>query len=147
MTEIGLESTVVDCTSDVPLVLRSGAVTLEQLQEIIPETRAYKLQKDETPKSPGLKHRHYSPQAKVRLVSNSKFQVPSLSAAFIGLNEPDAEFELEKICASVEDYAHEVFAFFRQCDAQKIETIYCEKVEEKGIGLALMDRLGRAAEI
>ena len=146
MTEIGLESTVVDCTSDVPLVLRSGAVTLEQLQKIIPETRAYKLQKDETPKSPGLKHRHYSPQAKVRLVPSSKFRVPSLSAAFIGLNKPDAEFELEKICASVEEYAHEVFAFFRECDAQKIETIYCETVEEKGIGLALMDRLGRAAE-
>ena len=56
------------------------------------------------------------------------------------------EFDLIKICASVEEYAHEVFAFFRECDARKIETIYCETVEEKGIGLALMDRLRRAAE-
>ena len=146
MTEIGLESTVVDCTSEIPLVLRSGAVTLEQLQKIIPETRAYKLQKDETPKSPGLKHRHYSPQAKVVLVQSAKCKVQSARAAFIGLNKPDAEFELEKICVSVEEYAHEVFAFFRECDAQKIGTIFCETVEEKGIGLALMDRLGRAAE-
>ena len=146
MTEIGLESTVVDCTSDIPLILRSGAVTLEQLQKIIPETRSYKLQKNESPKSPGLKHRHYSPQAKVVLIRNSKFKIQNSNSAFIGVTEPEQNFELVKICASVEEYAHEVFAFFRECDAKKIETIYCESVEEKGIGLALMDRLGRAAE-
>ncbi len=44
-TEIGLESTVVDCTSDVPLILRSGAITLEDLRKIVPETRLYKLRK------------------------------------------------------------------------------------------------------
>lgn len=146
MTEIGLESTVVDCTSEIPLVLRSGAITLEQLQKIIPETRNYKLQKNETPKSPGLKHRHYSPNAKIVLVQSAECKVQSSDAAFIGLNKPDENFELMKICASVEEYAHEVFAFFRTCDAQKIETIYCEIVDEKGIGLALMDRLRRAAE-
>ena len=75
MTEIGLESTVVDCTSEIPLVLRSGAVTLEQLQKIIPETQIYQLQKNESPKSPGLKHRHYSPRAKVILMQNSKFKI------------------------------------------------------------------------
>lgn len=146
MTEIGLESTVVDCTSEIPLVLRSGAVTLEQLREIIPETQIYKLQKNETPKSPGLKHRHYSPHAKVALVQSSKFKVQNSNAAFIGINQPEQNFDLIKICASVEEYAHEVFAFFRTCDARKIETIYCEIVDEKGIGLALMDRLRRAAE-
>lgn len=146
MTEIGLESTVVDCTGGVPLILRSGAVTLEQLQEIIPETQIYQLQKNETPKSPGLKHRHYSPRAKVILVESGKWKVESSEAAFIGINTLERKFELIKICASVEDYAHEVFAFFRECDARKIETIYCETVAEKGIGLALMDRLRRAAE-
>lgn len=146
VTEVGLESTVVDCTTETPLVLRSGAVTLEQLREIIPETKIYKLKENETAKSPGLKHRHYSPSAKVVLVSGFKFQVSGLKSAFIGLNKPSGEFDLVKICASVEEYAHVVFAFFRQCDARKIETIYCEKVAEKGIGLALMDRLRRAAE-
>ena len=146
MTEIGLESTVVDCTSDIPLILRSGAVTLEQLQKIIPETRSYKLQKNESPKSPGLKHRHYSPQAKVVLIRNSKFKIQNSNSAFIGVTEPEQNFELVKICASVEEYAHEVFAFFRECDARNLETIYCEIIEERGIGLALMDRLGRAAE-
>ena len=146
MTEIGLESTVVDCTSKVPLIFRVGAVTLEDLQSVIPETRFYKSEKHEKPKSPGLKHRHYSPEAKVELVQSSKFKVQSSNrSAFIGLNNPPMNFELIKICSSVEQYAREVFAFFRECDARKIETIYCETVEEKGIGSALMDRLKRAA--
>ena len=145
-TDIGLESTVVDCTSDVPLVLRSGAITLEQLQQIEPKTRLYKLTKNEIPKSPGLKHRHYSPTAKVMLISpKSKVQSPK-SSAFMGLNKPDFECKKIKICASVEEYAHSVFAFFRECDHENIETIYCEKVVENGIGVALMDRLKRASE-
>ena len=145
ITKIGLESTVVDCTSESPLILRSGAVTLEQLREIIPETQIYKSSEDEIPKSPGLKHKHYSPKAKVVLLSpKSKIQSPK-SKSFIGLEKPDEDFNLIKICQSVEEYAHEVFAFFRECDGQNISTIYCETVEEKGIGLALMDRLKRAA--
>ncbi len=146
IAEIGLESTVVDCTNKFPLVLRSGAITLEQLQKVIPETRIYKLKKGEEPRSPGLKHQHYSPRARVRLLS-SKFKVQSSkSRAFIGFDLPDEKFDLVKICASSEDYAHSVFDFFRQCDRENIETIYCQTVEEKGIGLALMDRLKRAAE-
>ncbi|HEX9961552.1 MAG TPA: L-threonylcarbamoyladenylate synthase, partial [Pyrinomonadaceae bacterium] len=70
MTEIGLESTVVDCTSNVPLVLRAGAVTLEDLRKIVPETRIYRVKENEAVKSPGLRHRHYSPRAKVILISD-----------------------------------------------------------------------------
>ncbi len=146
MTEIGLESTVVDCTEVYPRVLRSGAVTLEQLQIIIPETRIYINKENEPTKSPGLKHKHYSPVAKVVLVQSAKCKVQSVKTAFIGLNKPDAKFELVKICSSVEEYAHEVFAFFRECDARNLEIIFCETVTERGIGLALMDRLRRAAE-
>jgi L-threonylcarbamoyladenylate synthase len=144
-TEIGLESTVVDCTADVPLILRSGAVSLEDLRRIVPATEIYHVKQNEAVRSPGLKHRHYSPRARVVLVPSSKFQVPS-PGAYIGLTKPAEKFELMKICRSVEEYAHEVFAFFRECDHAGIETIYCEIVEEKGIGLALMDRLRRASE-
>ncbi|HVE58386.1 MAG TPA: L-threonylcarbamoyladenylate synthase [Pyrinomonadaceae bacterium] len=144
-TEIGLESTVVDCTADVPLVLRSGAISLEDLQKIVPETKLYQVKENEAVKSPGLKHRHYSPRAKVVLISDFGFRV-SDSSAFIGLSKPPEKFDLVKICASAAEYAHEVFAFFRQCDHARIKTIYCETTEEKGIGLALMDRLRRASE-
>jgi L-threonylcarbamoyladenylate synthase len=144
-TEIGLESTVVDCTSRVPFVLRAGAISLEDLRRIVPETELYQVKENEAVKSPGLKHRHYSPRARVVLISNFKFQISNQSA-FIGLHKPREKFALMKICAAVEEYAREVFAFFRECDHAGIETIYCEIVEEKGIGLALMDRLRRAAE-
>lgn len=145
-TQIGLESTVVDCTSDVPLVLRSGAITLEQLRRIVPETEVYNLKKDETAKSPGLKHRHYSPRARV-ILTNGKWRMEDgKSRAFIGLALPSEKFDSVNICASVEDYAHSVFDFFRQCDRAGIVEIYCQTVEEIGIGAALMDRLKRAAE-
>jgi L-threonylcarbamoyladenylate synthase len=126
-------------------VLRAGAVTLEDLQKIIPETRLYQIKENEAVRSPGLKHRHYSPRARVVLVPSSKFQVPSLKSSFIGIEKPEGNFDLVKICASAEDYAHEVFAFFRECDRRGIETIYCQAIEEKGIGLALMDRLKRSS--
>lgn len=144
--EIGLESTVVDCTGKFPLVLRSGAITLEQLQDIVSETRVYTIEKDEPARSPGLKHRHYSPQAQVVLIGSKSKVRSSKSKAFIGFNLPDENFDLIKICRSAKDYAHSVFDFFRQCDRKNVETIYCETIEEKGIGLALMDRLKRAAE-
>jgi L-threonylcarbamoyladenylate synthase len=145
LTQIGLESTVVDCTADVPLVLRAGAITVEALRKIVPETKIYQAQKSEAPKSPGLKHRHYSPRANVVLMENGKWKMENGKAAFIGLENLSEDFDLIKICASVEDYAREVFNFFRECDGKQIETIYCQTVEEKGIGLALMDRLRRAS--
>ena len=144
-TDIGLESTVVDCTAEVPLVLRAGAVTLEQLQKIVPETKAYKIKENEAPKSPGLKHRHYSPRAKVVLMENGKWKMENGKKAFIGIDQPNGKFDLVKICTSVEDYARSLFNFFRECDRRGIETIYCQTVEEKGIGLALTDRLRRAS--
>jgi L-threonylcarbamoyladenylate synthase len=145
-TEIGLESTVVDCTGDTPLVLRSGAISLEDLQKIVPETQIYTVKENEIVRSPGLKHKHYAPRAKVVLAKRVVKIQSEGKAAFIGLNKQNAKFDLTKICADVDEYAREVFAFFRRCDAENIETIYCETVAETGIGLALMDRLRRAAE-
>jgi L-threonylcarbamoyladenylate synthase len=113
----------------------------------------YSAEETDAPKSPGMKHRHYSPKARVVLsresgVASPRPQVPSpkLNAAFIGLSPFDGDFELFKICDSVENYAHSLFEFFRECDRRGIDTIYCESVEETGIGAALMDRLRRAAE-
>jgi L-threonylcarbamoyladenylate synthase len=145
MTEIGLESTVVDCTANVPLVLRSGAISIEDLQRIVPETEIYFVRADEAVKSPGLRHKHYAPRAKVILVQSPKFKAQS-SSAFIGLEKPSGNFDLLKICRSIEEYAHEVFNFFRECDRANVKIIYCEIVSKHGIGLALMDRLKRAAE-
>lgn len=145
-TEIGLESTVVDCTGDIPLVLRSGAITLEQLRQIVPGTEVYTNPDDAAPRSPGMKHKHYSPKAHVVLSPESRVPGFEPGSAYIGLSEAPPGFILVKVCISVEEYAHSLFEFFRECDRSGIETIYCETVDEKGIGVALMDRLRRAAD-
>jgi Sua5/YciO/YrdC/YwlC family protein len=145
-TEIGLESTVVDCTGDTPVILRPGSVSLEQLQEIVPEIWLYHGNDDIVARSPGMRHRHYSPHARVKLSSPEYRAFDTGEAAFIGLNKPVSKYALTKLCDSVEEYAHLLFAFFRECDRRGITTIYCEVAQEKGIGVALMDRLRRAAE-
>jgi L-threonylcarbamoyladenylate synthase len=151
VTEIGLESTVVDCSGERPVVLRTGAVTLEQLQAVAPETGMYQGDESLAPRSPGMKHRHYSPRAKVILGGNAGrervlTQVSGSNAAFIGISPLGGDFVLFKICGSVEEYAHSLFEFFRECDRRGIDIIHCETVEETGIGAALMDRLRRAGE-
>ena len=151
-TEIGIESTVVVCTSEVPLVLRSGSVSIEQLREIVPETERFENYGTEAPRSPGMQHRHYSPRAKVVLInfkseiSNLIFDNAANRMAYIGMSRQSGPFEIVRICESLDVYAHSLFEFFRECDRQGVETIYCERVEETGIGAALMDRLMRAAD-
>ncbi len=144
--EIGLESTVVDCTSDIPLVLRSGSVSLEQLQAVVPQTSINDGVEFESPRSPGLRHRHYSPRARVIIIENINDLQSEPNAAYIGLSRPAARFEQEFVCSNIGEYAHTIFEFFRECDRVGIKKIYCEKVDETGIGVALMDRLQRAAE-
>jgi L-threonylcarbamoyladenylate synthase len=146
MALLGLESTVVDCTSGVPLILRPGAVSLEMLQTVVRETRPYRAANpDETPRSPGLKHKHYSPRATV-VVGFRENSIDRLASAFIGITQPDEPYDFVLVCASAEDYAHRVFDFFRECDHKGVKTIFCEPVEEIGVGAALMDRLARASQ-
>ena len=93
-------------------------------------------------------HRHYSPRAKVVLIDHGS-ESPNLrseNSAYLGLRRPKCEFKKALLCSSVEIYAHVVFEFFRECDRESVDTIYCEIVPESGIGAALMDRLRRAAE-
>ena len=144
-TEIGLESTVVDCTGNVPVLLRAGAVSLEDLRRVIPETRADIEIASQEFRSPGLRHQHYKPAAEVRLVGPEDPIHDENTAAYIGLHERRESFSFVKVCPSVEEYAHDLFEFFRECDRRKIQNIYCEKVAEVGIGRALMDRIERAA--
>ncbi len=141
-----MESTVVDCTGAVPIVLRQGAVTLNDLKGVVPETKDTHGFEGETPKSPGLKHKHYSPTAKVILVPDVRtFEFEKSGAAFIGITEPPVEFDTILICESLDDYARSLFNFFRNCDRSGIKCIYCESVEKTGLGAALMDRIERAS--
>ena len=149
-TQVGLESTVVDCTGSRPLVLRAGAVTLEQLRELIPETDVSTPGEIEisAPKSPGMKYRHYSPQAKIILCTYPQYTMGVGNSAYIGLVVPanTDSFQRVLLCSDLEEYARSLYQFFRECDDEKIETIYCQAVSEEGLGMALMDRINRAAQ-
>jgi len=146
--KVGLESTVVDCTGTVPKVLRVGAVTLEQLRAVVPSTRLLTHKSRGTPKSPGMKYRHYAPHARVSIVSGVKNFHGLDNAAYIGIDKPpqSGRFVLCLICKNTDDYAHHLYEFFRRCDARRISVIYCERVAKAGLGLALMDRLKKAAK-
>jgi len=143
-TQIGIESTVVDCTGDEPVILRSGALTIERIRSITPRAHLTETLRDQ-PRSPGLKHRHYSPSASVRLLTNSDQIVCDNKSAYIGLRSASGPFDLVRICTDPNEYASALYEFFRECDRRGIETIYCEPVTEEGIGVALMDRIRRAA--
>lgn len=143
-SQVGLESTVVDCSGSEPVVLRAGAVTLEQLQREVPSTKL--VSKDTAPaRSPGMKYRHYCPAAEVVLVNDPSGVVPTGRCAYIGLTATDLSFQKVVLCRDLEEYARRLFEFFRECDLDGIEQIFCQRVAEKGLGLALMDRLRRSA--
>jgi L-threonylcarbamoyladenylate synthase len=155
-TTLGLESTVVDVSREIPRLLRPGAVTLEQLRSVLPnlitlaQNTASKLAQDESLNSPGLRHRHYQPTAKVKLVYG---QQPISSetrqkAWYIGLDPPFQSSPYERVWSfpNVQDYAARLFELFRMADHEQIERIDCQAVAEEGLGVALMDRLRRASE-
>lgn len=145
-SEIGLESTVVDCVSEVPLILRSGSISIEQLREVVSSTSIYEATENEPPRSPGLRHRHYSPRARIVIVDSGTEINVIRNAAYIGMTHFDAGFSHKRICSTIQEYAHSIFEYFRECDRLGVDRIYCERIDEAGIGAALMDRLRRAAE-
>uniref|UniRef100_Q3AQA5 Threonylcarbamoyl-AMP synthase n=1 Tax=Chlorobium chlorochromatii (strain CaD3) TaxID=340177 RepID=Q3AQA5_CHLCH len=144
---IGLESTIVDCTANTPLLLRAGAITLEQLQAVVPSLRVNQpTHNNEPPKSPGLKYPHYAPHATIELlaVGAVPLTLPP-NSAYIGIAPPPNGATLVMQCASIEAYGNALFQFFRTCDAHAIRTIYCELPTSDGLGRAIGDRLLRAA--
>ncbi len=144
-TEIGLESTVVDCTSAVPVVLRSGSVTIEKLRDVVSEIKGINPAETGISKSPGMRHVHYSPRARVIITGSGEQDATEDDAAYIGISRPHTQFGIVMVATDVEDYARSLFEFFRECDRRGLGLIYCEPVEETGFGAALMDRISRAA--
>lgn len=150
-TEAGVESTVLDCTVSPPVVLRPGAVSVEALRAVVGPVRVSGEEAgdaaDEAPRSPGTRHRHYAPTAAVQLVDDPGEAPAGPEAGYIGLDAPlDADaFARSHVVSDVETYAHDLFAFFRECDRAGCSVIYAQTVPEEELGRALNDRLRRAA--
>ncbi|NPV11214.1 MAG: threonylcarbamoyl-AMP synthase [Ignavibacteria bacterium] len=146
--EVGIESTVVDCTKNKPVVLRPGIISIEDLKKVFSDVKIYKPKNISKPKSPGMKYKHYAPKAKVVLINSEedleKIEFDKDKAAFIGLLKIKGLKKIKRV-NDLRDYARNIFKFFRQCDEENIEVIFCQSVPEIGLGLAIMNRLTKAA--
>jgi L-threonylcarbamoyladenylate synthase len=151
--EVGVESTVLDITSSPPTILRPGAVTAEELVATIGEVilgKDIQLMR----RSAGTRYRHYSPKAEVTLAKEKEIlgligrHVDSGKRVGLITHHAYPHNEWVTIKAMPQDlreYARKIFAALRELDEQGVEHIIIEEVEEKGIGVAIMDRLRRAA--
>ena len=169
MCEVGLESTVLDLCHGQPTILRPGGITKEMLGQVLNCDVAVAgsvlrpLRKDETALSPGMRYRHYAPKASVTLVDGPEEKVVPLLRKL-------CREELEKgnrscvLCftehvallqdcfphdigssRSPGDIAHLLFDTLRRLDEEGMEVVFSEVIAPEGIGLAVMNRLGRAA--
>jgi len=114
-TEIGLESTVVDCSGEVPILLRPGAISLEELRSVVSSTKTFEASDNVSiARSPGMRHRHYSPKATVILIDAGQIIDQPRTAAYIGRTARSEAFALAKFCHSADEYAQNLFEFFRE---------------------------------
>jgi len=164
-SDIGVESTVLDITSRPPVLLRPGGTTVEQIESVAgPVSMKFSVgDKSEVPRSPGMKYRHYSPNAEVILVSgkleNVMQKIRELAQSYIkagkkvGIMATDETMAVytEGIVLSVgsrkhpESIAAALFSLLRKFDDFGVDIILAESVEQNGIGLATMNRLLKAA--
>jgi len=156
--EIGVESTVLDMSAVPPAILRPGAVTKEELKPVVGEIvvgHNDALLK----RSPGTRHRHYSPRARVTLVEESDGDSVGrliderlrsgrrlgVMTCYPGLYRGSEGVVLKAMPRDLDEYASRMFAVIRELDGLGIDEIVVGEVPEGGIGTAIMDRLRRAS--
>lgn len=158
-SSVGVESTVVTLSSNPPALLRPGAVTAEQLKKFLPTLVIDKAvlcepEKNEQVASPGMKYKHYAPKTELFLVEGSsnafaEFVNEKTDCAVICFDEDLSKIKPKALCyGSVLDsktQASKIFALLRQVDTLGASKVYVHAPEKSGIGLAVYNRLIRAA--
>ncbi|MCG0275762.1 MAG: threonylcarbamoyl-AMP synthase [Thermosediminibacteraceae bacterium] len=162
--QVGVESTVLDLTGEVPVILRPGGVTREELEEVLGRVELDPgLAEGQKPKSPGQKYRHYSPKARVLVVEGPiEAQVKKISELAEKLTVQGKKvgimataqtrgFYNTGYVLSVGDrnapltISSNLFSVLRKFDRMGVEEIIAEGIPETGLGLAVMNRLRKAA--
>ncbi|QXE03471.1 L-threonylcarbamoyladenylate synthase [Terribacillus sp. DMT04] len=158
-TGIGLESTVLDCTEAVPVILRPGGVTAEAIQKVIGTVMidpGLAGEQKEKPKAPGMKYTHYAPEAPLYLVKeNMQQQADKLTEAgekvgIIATEELAATLDSERVqvcgtskdLATVAEHLYDALRHFKKSD---VSVILCESFPKQDVGAAIMNRLEKAA--
>jgi len=164
MCDVGLESTIVDATGENIVILRPGAITKEMLEETVGTVDIDKavfkqLKEGETPKAPGMKYKHYSPDAEVVLIKGrntvkainefiKEDRKNGFKTGVMCLKENvslyNADFVLD-MGESAKEAASKLFYNLREFDVLGADKVYSEVFEEKEEGLAVMNRLKKAA--
>ncbi len=158
---VGVESTVITLATPTPCLLRPGGITLEQLRSVLGEVEMDNAVLNPLPKgvkatSPGMKYKHYSPKANVIIVDGSyesykKYVNSHKEAGVIALcyNGDQKELTVPAVCYGSEndcgEQARELFDALRELDDLHAHTVYARCPEPQGVGLAVYNRLIRAA--
>ncbi|MBO5359384.1 MAG: threonylcarbamoyl-AMP synthase [Clostridia bacterium] len=159
MCDVGVESTVVSLASDKPRLLRPGGISLEQLESVLGDVEVDRavlaeLEPGQKAASPGMKYKHYSPKARVIILKGSfenyrrfvKGKKDCASLCFDGegdkLDIPFIEIGSEHDSSA---QAHLIFDALRRLDEMGVQTAYARCPDTDGVGLAVINRLLRAA--
>jgi L-threonylcarbamoyladenylate synthase len=164
---IGVESTILDLTKDQPVILRPGGITLESLRTFIPNLQIISkhLRPDEQGiEAPGMLLKHYSPHAELLLFNGiASALLPAMRTYAIkqieqgkrvGLLLPhneqsqlsDLPVHVINLGSSESEFSHNLFSAMRALDQADVDVILVHTLGQSGLGLALWDRLLRAAE-
>jgi L-threonylcarbamoyladenylate synthase len=165
----GVESTVLDLTTKPPTVLRPGPLTVEELEQVLGRVEIHPVAKAEAPtevvvaRAPGMKYRHYAPKAEVVLVEGpldsvvakiqelaSEHKRAGKKVGIMTTEESTKEYpaDVTKVVGSRKNprtVAKSLFKILREFDEEKVDVVLAEGLEPVGIGLAIMNRLRKAA--
>lgn len=159
--EVGIESTVIDMTADVPVILRPGKITANMIREVIGDVISpdITLSDRDVPKCPGMKYTHYSPEANVYVVECEKSLKKETLCKIIdefgngkngildcGIFE-EGEFcaEYIDIKATSDEYANGLFGALREFDERKTDTVFALICFKDELSLSVRNRLYKAA--
>lgn len=161
---IGVESTIVDTTSPIPTILRPGGITLEMLEEVlgVVDLDPALSEEGKAPKAPGMKYRHYAPSAQMYLIEGSvqkELLEEFMEAARDSGNKvgvfadkdtlegilPQNRIIVRSWGSSNEELAKKLYDYLRRFDDDGVDIIVALGVEEEGLGLAIMNRMRKAA--
>lgn len=142
--EVGLESTIVSCLGKTPVILRPGGLSREQIEEALGKSVETQTGSTNDPISPGQLASHYAPNAAVRL--NAKEARPGEAYLAFGKREPEADIIRNlSPTKNLQEAAANLFAMLHTLDMLGAETIAVAPIPNEGLGVAINDRLVRAA--
>ena len=143
--DVGVESTIVDCTGDAPVILRPGKVTAQE----VADATGLELGEGSQVRAPGTLAAHYSPQARVSLVDENEMSAIAVDphTGVIALASQPTPTGAVRLCAphSVEEYAACLYRALREADSLELVRVIAVPPAGDGLAAAISDRLRRAA--